>query len=125
MTEELRLALDREMEDALATKDPLAIARAQSNATKALCDCQMKTSDRVKKIMADHDELVADAKHTRQTVDDLSSDMKTVSAAISQIKLERRDVKMKISGAKITLAILRYAAAMGGGAAVLKFLQGS
>lgn len=125
MTEELRLALDREMEDALATKDALAIARAQSNATKALCDCQMKTSDRVKKIMADHDELVADAKHTRQTVDDLSSDMKTVSAAISQIKLERRDVKMKISGAKITLAILRYAAAMGGGAAVLKFLQGS
>jgi len=123
MTEELRLALDREMEDALETKDPLAIARAQSNATKALCDCQMKTSDRVKKIMADHDGLVSDAKHTRKAVDTLAADTKSIKAAISQLKLERRDVKMKWTGAKIMLAILRYAVAMGGGAVVVKFLQ--
>lgn len=123
MTEELRATLDREMEDALETKDPLAIARAQSNATKALCDCQMKTSDRVKKIMEDHDNLVADAKHTRKTVDELSTDTKTIKSVISQLKQEHRDVKMKFSGAKLMLVILRYAGTAGFGAGLLKILQ--
>lgn len=123
MTEELQKALDREMEDALEMNDPHAIARAQSNATKALCDCQMKTSDRVKKIIGEYDELVADAKHTRKAVDALANDIKTIKAAISRINLERRDVKMRLSGAKVMLAVLRYVVAIGGGAAGLKFLQ--
>lgn len=123
MTEELRATIDREMDDALATKDPLAIARAQSNATKALCDCQMKTSDRVKKISADHDDLVDDAKHTRKAVDALTEDTKAIKSSLAAVKQEHRDVKMKLSGAKLMIVILRYAATAGLGAGILKFLQ--
>lgn len=123
MTEELRATIDREIDDALATKDPIAIARAQSNATKALCDCQMKTSDRVKKISSDHDNLVDDAKHTRKAVDELTEDTKAIKATLSAVKQEHRDVKMKLSGARLVIVVLRYLATAGVGAGVLKFLQ--
>lgn len=62
MTKELKDALDAEMEAALDSGDTDRIRDAVAHSTKALCDCQMKTAERVKVIVADHPQLVNDVK---------------------------------------------------------------
>lgn len=68
MTPELKEALDRELDAALASGDPKQIDRAIVNSQKATQDCQLKTAERVKIIAADHPVLVADVKEIKDLV---------------------------------------------------------
>lgn len=91
MTIEMQKALERELADAKAIADVArrheALETVLCHELAALIDCQRKTAERVK-------ELVAQADGARQ----------------------------RVRGAKTMLAVLRYVAAMGGGAAVVKLL---
>lgn len=91
MTVEMQDALNRELEDAKAIRDAdrrrEAMETVQGHMLAALIDCQRKTAERVK-------DLVARADGARQ----------------------------RVKGAQALLAVLRYVAAMGGGAAVVKLL---
>ena len=91
MTIEMQKALERELEDAKAIRDAdrrrEAMETVQGHMLAALIDCQRKTAERVK-------DLVARADGARQ----------------------------RVKGAQALLAVLRYVAAMGGGAAVVKLL---
>ena len=91
MTIEMQKALERELEDAKAIRDAdrrrEAMETVQGHMLAALIDCQRKTAERVK-------DLVARADGARQ----------------------------RVRGAQAMLAVLRYVAAMGGGAAVVKLL---
>lgn len=91
MTIEMQKALERELEDAKAIRDAdrrrEAMETVQGHMLAALIDCQRKTADRVK-------DLVARADGARQ----------------------------RVKGAQAMLVVLRYVAAMGGGAAVVKLL---
>lgn len=92
MTIEMQEALNRELEDAKAIKDAErrreAMENVQSHMLAALIDCQRKTAERVK-------QLVAGAEAQRN----------------------------RVAGAKALWTIIRYIAAAGGGAAVLKLLS--
>lgn len=68
MTQELKNLLDAEMEAALESGDTDRIRDAVAHSTKALCDCQMKTADRVKVIASDHPVLVNDVKEIKQLI---------------------------------------------------------
>jgi len=68
MTQELKNLLDAEMEAALESGDTDRIRDAVAHSTKALCDCQMKTADRVKVIASDHPALVNDVKEIKQLI---------------------------------------------------------
>lgn len=48
MTIELKEALERRLDEAIASKDPEKIADAHTAIEKAMIDCQMKTAERVK-----------------------------------------------------------------------------
>lgn len=91
MTVEMQDALNRELEDAKSIRDAdrrrEAMETVQGHMLAALIDCQRKTAERVK-------DLVARADGARQ----------------------------RVKGAQALLAVLRYVAAMGGGAAVVKLL---
>lgn len=91
MTIEMQNALERELADAKAIGD---VARRHEAMETVLChelaaliDCQRKTAERVK-------DLVARAEGARQ----------------------------RVRGAQAMLAVLRYVAAIGGGAAVMKLI---
>ena len=91
MTIEMQNALERELADAKAIEDGArrheALETVLCHELAALIDCQRKTAERVK-------DLVARADGARQ----------------------------RVKGAQAMLAALRYIAAMGGGAAVVKLL---
>ena len=55
MTLEQQEYINRELDDAIASEDTSRVNVAQCHALKALCDCQRKTSERVKKIEVAHD----------------------------------------------------------------------
>ena len=59
MTKEMQDALERELSDAKAIEDLArrhnAIEMVQSHMLAALLDCQLKTADRVKKLVASAD----------------------------------------------------------------------
>lgn len=63
MTLEMQTVLEREMDDALKIEDPArksdAVLTVLSHQMRALIDCQRKTSERVKKIVADDEEMKA------------------------------------------------------------------
>lgn len=63
MTLEMQEVLEREMDDALKIEDPArksdAVLTVLSHQMRALIDCQRKTSDRVKKIVAENEEAKA------------------------------------------------------------------
>lgn len=63
MTQEMQNALERELKDAKSIEDPTrrheAIEMVQSHMLAALIDCQRKTAERVKELVARSDE----AKH--------------------------------------------------------------
>ena len=94
MTVEMQKALERELADAKAIEDGArrheALETVLCHELAALIDCQRKTAERVK-------DLVARADGARQ----------------------------RVRGAQAMLAVLRYVAAMGGGAAVVKLLAAS
>ena len=94
MTIEMQEALKRELDDAKAIEDVArrheALETVLCHELSALIDCQRKTAERVK-------DLVARADGARQ----------------------------RVRGAQAMLAVLRYVAAMGGGAAVVKLLAAS
>lgn len=91
MTVEMQKALERELADAKAIEDGArrheALETVLCHELAALIDCQRKTAERVK-------DLVARADGARQ----------------------------RVKGAQAMLVVLRYVAAMGGGAAVVKLL---
>ena len=91
MTIEMQHTLEREMEDARSITDPGrrldATLTVLVHQNQALVDCQLKTADRVKKLVAS-----ADANRNR------------------------------IAGAKALWTVIRYAAAAGGGAALVRAL---
>lgn len=91
MTIEMQKALERELADAKAIEDGArrheALETVLCHELAALIDCQRKTAERVK-------DLVARADGARQ----------------------------RVKGAQALLTVLRYVAAMGGGAAVVKLL---
>lgn len=91
MTLEMQHTLDREMEDAQRIEDPDrrhdAMLTVLVHQCRALVECQQKTAERVKALVAS-----AEAKRNR------------------------------IAGAKMLWAILRYIAAAGGGAAIVRVL---
>ena len=91
MTIEMQDALNRELEDAKAINDAdrrrEAMENVQSHMLAALIDCQRKTADRVK-------QLVAGAEAARN----------------------------RVAGAKALWTFLRYVAAAGGGAALIRAL---
>lgn len=91
MTIEMQSALQREIEDAKSIPDAArrreAVETVLCHGIAALIDCQRKTAERVK-------DLVARADGARQ----------------------------RVKGAQALLTVLRYVAAMGGGAAVVKLL---
>ena len=91
MTIEMQHTLEREMEDARSIADPGrrldATLTVLVHQNQALVDCQLKTADRVKKLVAS-----ADANRNR------------------------------IVGAKALWAVIRYVAAAGGGAALVRAL---
>ena len=91
MTIEMQHTLEREMEDARSITDPGrrldATLTVLVHQNQALVDCQLKTADRVKKLVAN-----ADASRNR------------------------------IAGAKALWTVIRYAAAAGGGAALVRAL---
>ena len=68
MTLELKEALDRELDMALASGDPKQIDRALINSQKAVQDCQLKSAERIKVIAADHPVLVQDVKDIKDIV---------------------------------------------------------
>lgn len=94
MTIEMQNALERELADAKAIEDGArrheALETVLCHELAALIDCQRKTAERVK-------DLVARADGARQ----------------------------RVRGAQALLTVLRYVAAMGGGAAVVKLLAAS
>ena len=91
MTIEMQHTLEREMEDARSITDPGrrldATLTVLVHQNQALVDCQLKTADRVKKLVAS-----ADANRNR------------------------------IVGAKALWTVIRYVAAAGGGAALVRAL---
>ena len=69
MTKEMKELIDRDLEAALESGDPRAVDRAVINAQKAVADCQLKTSERVKVIAEDHPALVKDVKEIKAIVE--------------------------------------------------------
>lgn len=57
MTEELKDALTRRLEEAVESGDPKEIQRAHTAIDKAMMDCQLKTATRVKQMYAKIDEV--------------------------------------------------------------------
>jgi len=84
MTAELKAALDSEMEAALESGDTDRIRDAVAHSTKALCDCQMKTADRVKIIAKDHPQLVNDVKEIKELV--AKGHRKLIEAGLAALK---------------------------------------
>lgn len=84
MTKELKQALDRELDAALESGDPKMIDRAVINSQKAVADCQLKTSERVKVIAADHPVLVQDVKDIKELV--TAAKRRAWSVALSALK---------------------------------------
>jgi len=84
MTPELKNLLDAEMEAAMESGDADRIRDAVAHATKALCDCQMKTADRVKTIASDHPQLVKDVKAIKEIVE--GGKRKIIEVAASAVK---------------------------------------
>lgn len=68
MTKEMKELIDRELDAALESGDAKAVDRALINAQKAVADCQLKTSERVKVIAEDHPVLVSDVKEIKALV---------------------------------------------------------
>ena len=68
MTKEMKELIDRELATALESGDPKMIDRALINAQRAVADCQLKTSERVKIIADDHPVLVNDVKEIKELV---------------------------------------------------------
>ena len=105
MTLEMQHTLDREMEDARRIEDPArrldATLTVLVHQCRALVECQQKTAERVKA-------LVAEVAEERQ---------KRVAAAEAK--------RNRVVGAKMLWAALRYLAAAGGGAAVVRALCAS
>ena len=99
MTKELKEALDRELDVALASGDAKLVDRAIINSNKALADCQMKTAERVKTIATDHPVLVQDVKEIKDLV--------------SKAKRKMWDV---------SLSALKWIALGGGGVEFLRYL---
>ena len=93
MTVEMQHTLEREMMDARRIEDPArrldATLTVLVHQNQALVDCQLKTAERVK-------QLVAGAEAQRN----------------------------RVAGAKALWTLLRYAAAAGGGAALIRALGG-
>ena len=84
MTQELKEALDRELDAAMESGDAKMIDRAVINAQKAVADCQLKTAERVKTIAADHPVLVQDVKDIKELVS--TARRKAWDVAISALK---------------------------------------
>ena len=105
MTLEMQHTLDREMEDARRIEDPArrldATLTVLVHQCRALVECQQKTAERVKA-------LVAEVAEERQ---------KRVAAAEAK--------RNRVAGAKMLWAALRYLAAAGSGAAVVRALCAS
>ena len=68
MTKEMKELIDCELATALESGDPKMIDRALINAQRAVADCQLKTSERVKIIADDHPVLVNDVKKIKELV---------------------------------------------------------
>ncbi len=62
MTTELKDALTRRLEEAVESGDTKEIQRAHTAIDKAMMDCQLKTANRVKEMVAKIDEVVNMAK---------------------------------------------------------------
>lgn len=99
MTAEMKQLIDRELDAALESGDPKAIDRAIINAEKAVVDCQLKTSERVKIIANDHPQLV--------------QDVKEIKALVSTAKRKAWDV---------ALSALKWIAIGGGGVEFIRYL---
>lgn len=84
MTPELKEALDRELDAALASGDPKQIDAALINSQKSVQDCQMKMAKRVKTIAEDHPALVADVKEIKELV--TAAKRKALDVGLSAIK---------------------------------------
>lgn len=57
MTQELQIALERQLNEAMAKGDANLVARAQANILFSLMDCQRKTADRVKELHASREKV--------------------------------------------------------------------
>lgn len=60
MTAEMYNHCRKELEDALASKDEMRIKAAEGRILTGIMECQYKTSDRVKKMVADIAEIMQD-----------------------------------------------------------------
>ena len=84
MTQELKEALDRELDAALESGDAKMIDCAIIHAQKSVADCQLKTAERVKTIAADHPVLVQDVKDIKELV--TAAKRKAIDVALSALK---------------------------------------
>ena len=94
MTLELQETLEREMDDALRIEDSArrceAVQTVQSHMLRALVDCQRKTAERVKELVA-----------------------------------EKTANKLRIEGAKMLIALVKYASSAGLGGFVYYLITNS
>lgn len=109
MTEEMYTHCKRELEDAIASKDEMRIKAAEGRILTGIMECQYKTSDRVKRMVADIAEIMQD-----------HGAMLKSHHQYQQDRAERR-------GARKMLQLLKWAATIAGsggiGAGAMKFLS--
>ena len=86
MTLEQQEYINRELDDAIATGDAMRVNAAQCHALKALCDCQRKTSDRVKKMEIEDDRKAHERKGAKWAVTALAS-IASVVGPVAAIKI--------------------------------------
>lgn len=108
MTEEMYSHCKRELEDAVESKDELRIKAAEARILTGIMECQYKTSERVKKMVADISEIMQD------------------HGAMLKSHLEYQTEKAEKRGAKKMLQFIKWLVAVGGsggiGATLMKIL---
>ena len=129
MTEQLRQELEDRLDKAEQSGDQERINEARRAIDHHTLECQAHTADRVKRIEADVIEIARDVKHIRASYDKINEKCEEAKQIAQNTRDELNTYKAQANGAatgiKGLLDVLKWVAAAGGGATILKLLGGA
>lgn len=127
MTEQLRAELEDRLEKAEATGDQNLINTARRAIDHATLECQAHTADRIKRIEQDVITIKTTTELICKNQEHIAEKHKTVASAVYATKDELNALKNRNAGEKAGMAklmeFLKWVVAIGGGGALVKFIQ--
>lgn len=127
MTDQLRQELEDRLEKAEASGDQSRINEARRAIDHHTLECQAHTADRIKRIEKDVSEIKTTVGHISDFQQTIERKHKSVASEVYATKDEVKEMKAKAAGAKAGISgfleLLKYLAAVGGGGALMKWLQ--